>query len=72
MINSETKITIENEIGTDDFKYSYKELFELLVTVFKFNFNDENNKSEYLKYIEISKKLNYPIFSKEYLTNYFT
>ncbi len=72
LINSETKITIENEIGTDDFKYSYKELFELLVTVFKFNFNDENNKSEYLKYIEISKKLNYPIFSKEYLTNYFT
>lgn len=71
LINSEAKITIENVIGTDDFKYSYKELLELLVIVFKFNNNDESNKSDYLKYIEISKKLNYPIFSDSYLVNYF-
>lgn len=71
LINSEAKITIENVIGTDDFKYSYKELLELLVIVFKFNNNGESNKSDYLKYIEISKKLNYPIFSDSYLVNYF-
>ena len=71
LINSDAKITIENVIGTDDFKYSYKELLELLVIVFKFNNNGESNKSDYLNYIEISKKLNYPIFSDSYLVNYF-
>ena len=48
-----------------------KELLELLVIVFKFNKNGESNKSDYLNYIEISKKLNYPIFSDSYLVNYF-
>jgi hypothetical protein len=71
LINSEAKINIENVVVIDDFKYSYKELLELLVVVFNFNNKDESNKSDYLKYIEISKKLNYPIFSDSYLVNYF-
>ncbi len=71
LINSEAKINIENVVVIDDFKYSYKELLELLVVVFNFNNKDESNKSDYLKYIEISKKLNYSIFSDSYLVNYF-
>lgn len=69
--NSEAKTTIEKVIVPDDFKYSYRELIELLVTVFKFNNKNETNKSNYLKYSEISKKLTYSIFSEAYLNNYF-
>jgi hypothetical protein len=71
LINSEAKIIIENVVDTDDFKYSYKELLALLVAVFKFNNNDETNKSNYLEYTEISNKLKYPFFSDSYLVNYF-
>ena len=63
---------IENNILQSEFKYSYKEIIQLLIVVFNYH-NDKNNSLVHLKkFEEISNKLNYPIFSKDYLINYFT
>ena len=62
---------IENNILESEFKYSYKEIIQLLIEVFNFH-NDKNNSLSHLKkFEEISNKLNWPIFSKDYLINYF-
>lgn len=61
---------IENNILESEFKYSYKEIIQLLIEVFNFH-NDKNNSLSHLKkFEEISNKLNWPIFSKDYLINY--
>jgi hypothetical protein len=52
------------------FKYSYKEFIMLLIYVYKFH-TDENTEFQLSEYKKLSKKLNYPIFSDEYLVNYF-
>ena len=63
---------IENNILQSEFKYSYKEIIQLLIVVFNYH-NDKNNSLVHLnKFEEISQKLNYPLFSKDYLINYFT
>ena len=65
------KDEIENNILESEFKYSYKEIIQLLIAVYNYH-NDKNDSNTHLKKFEaISKKLNYPIFSKEYLINYF-
>ena len=60
----------ESVFEADYFKYSYKEIITLLVHVSKFH-NDENRNLQINAYELLSKKLNYPIFSNEYLVNYY-
>lgn len=57
-------------IEEDYFKYSYKEVIAILVCVYKFH-KDENVNFQFIAYELLSKKLNYPIFSNEYLADYF-
>jgi hypothetical protein len=52
------------------FKYSYKEIIAILVYVYKFH-NDENKNFQINAYELLSKKIDYPIFSVEYLVDYF-
>jgi hypothetical protein len=52
------------------FKYSYKEIIMLLLNVYKFHTN-ENKEFQLHTYEMLSKKLNYPLFSKAYMVNYF-
>lgn len=52
------------------FKYSYKEFIMLLIYLYKFH-TDENAEFQLNEYDNLSKKLNYPIFSDEYLVDYF-
>ncbi|PHX61991.1 MAG: hypothetical protein CK517_02645 [Flavobacteriales bacterium] len=65
------KDEIENNILKSEFKYSYKEIIQLFIAVYNYH-NDKNDSNTHFKKFEaISKKLNYPIFLKEYLINYF-
>ena len=52
------------------FKYSYKEIIMLLLNVYKFHTN-ENKEFQLHAYEMLSKKLNYPLFSKAYIVNYY-
>jgi hypothetical protein len=52
------------------FKYSYKEIIMLLIYVYKFH-TSEDADFQLNAYKLLSKKLNYPLFSKVYLFNYF-
>jgi hypothetical protein len=52
------------------FKYSYKEIIMLLIYVYKFH-TSEDADFQLNAYKLLSKKLNYPLFSKAYLFNYF-
>lgn len=54
----------------DYFKYSYKEIIAILVHVYKFH-NDENVNFHIYAYELLTKKLNYPIFSNDYIVNYY-
>lgn len=63
---------IENKILESDFKYSYKEIIELLIQILKYHKQKKAKKYHLKKFEEISKKLNYPLFSNDYLINYFT
>lgn len=54
----------------DYFKYSYKEIITILICVYKFHSND-NADFHLNEYKILSKKLNYPIFTDEYLVDYF-
>jgi hypothetical protein len=58
---------MRNEI---EHSYSYRDLFEMFVLVLEFH---SQGKKEYTMklYNKISKKLNYPLFSKDYLLRYF-
>lgn len=63
---------LKNNILDSEFKYSYKEVIQLLKVVINFH-TDKINGEKYLKkFEEISKKLGYPLFTKDYLINYFT
>jgi hypothetical protein len=62
---------LKNNILDSEFKYSYKEVIQLLIVVINFH-TDKINGEKYLKkFEEISKKLDYPLFTKDYLINYF-
>ncbi len=52
------------------FKYSYNEFIMLLLNVYKFHTN-ENKEFQLHTYEMLSKKLNYPLFSKAYIVNYY-
>jgi hypothetical protein len=65
-------IEIENTILESEFKYSYKEIIKLLIVVYNYHNDKKDSKSHLKKFEEISKKLNYSLFSKDYLVNYFT
>jgi hypothetical protein len=52
------------------FKYSYKEIIMLLIYVYKFH-TSEDTDFQLNAYKLLSKKLNYPLFSKEFINNYF-
>jgi hypothetical protein len=52
------------------FKYSYNEFIMLLLNVYKFHTN-ENKEFQLHAYEMLSKKLNYPLFSKAYIVNYY-
>lgn len=54
-----------------EFKYSYNEIIQLFTTILNYHYEMEN-KDHYLKlFLFQSEKLNYPLFSKSYLLNYF-
>lgn len=63
---------LENNILDSEFKYSYKEVIQLLKVIINFHIDKKDNISHLKKFEEVSKKLNYPLFSKDYLMNYFT
>ena len=65
-------IEIENTILESEFKYSYKEIIKLLIVVYNYHNDKKDSKSHLKKFEEISKMLNYSLFSKDYLVNYFT
>ncbi len=64
--NENTNFILEE----DFFKYSYKDIITILIYVYKFHI-DENANFQTNAYELHSKKLNYTIFSNEYLVNYF-
>jgi hypothetical protein len=54
-----------------EYQYSYNEIIQLFITILNYHY-EKDNKEQYLKrYLAISKKLNYPLFSKSYLIQYF-
>jgi hypothetical protein len=61
---------INNSLESE-FKYSYKEIIQLLIIVFNYHKDKKENKIHLKEFEEISKKLNYPLFSRDYLMNYF-
>jgi hypothetical protein len=66
------KEEIRLSILESEFKYSYKEIIQLLLVVLNYHIDQNNSLILLNKFEEISKKLNYPLFSKDYLINYFT
>jgi len=71
--NKKTKITIEIEqLNASSFKYSYKDVIILFIIILKYHSNQKNKSYYYKQYKQYSSKLNYPLFSKDYLVNYFS
>jgi hypothetical protein len=66
------KDELVKNILESEFKYSYKEIIHLLIMVFNYHKDKKDNVLHLKKFEEVSKKLNYPLFSKDYLMNYFT
>jgi hypothetical protein len=59
-----------NEINVFKFEYSYKDVISIFTTMFMYH--TQKNKTLYMnKYIEITEKIKYPLFSKDYLLTYF-
>lgn len=54
-----------------EYKYSYNEFIQLFVTVLNYHYNKKNKDQHLKSFLIISKNLNYPLFSKNYLLNYF-
>lgn len=54
----------------DYFKYSYIEIIAIFVHVYKFH-NGENVNFHIYAYELLTKKLNYPLFSNDYIINYY-
>lgn len=67
LVSKENTNTVIEE---DYFKYSYKEFITILVYVHKFH-NNENADFHLNEYKLLSKKLNYLVFSNEYIVNYY-
>jgi len=54
-----------------DYKYSYNEIIQLFITILNYHYEKDNKEYYLRKFLSISKKLNYPLFSKGYLLHYF-
>ena len=61
----------ENSMRESEFKYSYQEALALFVSVLNFHTDKINDTKHSQKFQQIAKKLNYPLFSNNYLVNYF-
>ena len=64
-------MAFENTIHESAFKYSYQAALSLFVSVLNFQIDKTNDAKHAQKFHEISKKLNYPLFTRDYLVNYF-
>ena len=64
-------MAFENTIHESAFKYSYQAALSLFVSVLNFQIDKTYDAKHAQKFHEISKKLNYPLFTRDYLVNYF-
>ena len=62
---------INNSLESE-FKYSYKEIIQILIIVFNYHKDKKENEIHLKEFEKVSKKINYSLFSKDYLMNYFT
>ena len=61
------KINLVNNLIAE---YSYQEMISIFKTIILYH--TQKNKSYHLnEYIEMTEKIGYPIFTKDYLLNYF-
>ena len=60
----------EDNFQFDDLKYSYRNMLEVFYIVFKYD-SSEKKDALLAEYKLLTKKLSYPLFNKNYLTNYF-
>ncbi|MDB4196119.1 hypothetical protein N9651_04030 [Flavobacteriales bacterium] len=62
------------EFNLNEFISSYRDYIKLLYLIYVFDDTNEMKKKHVIKneYLKISRKLNYPFFSEDYLINYFT
>jgi len=69
--NKDFVLDEKNNIKNDFLaEYSYQEMISIFITIIFYH--TQKNKSYHLnKYIEMTEKIGYPIFSKEYLLTYF-
>jgi hypothetical protein len=71
--NKTRKINIEIELlNPSSFKYSYKDVIIIFIIILKYHSNQKNKSYYYKQYKQYSAKLNYPLFSHDYLINYFS
>jgi hypothetical protein len=66
-IGSNERISVVNSFR---FEYSYKDVISIFLSIYMYH--TQKNKILYLnKYFEINEKIKYPLFTKDYLLNYF-
>ena len=74
LIGDEKKEAEYNTLfSLNECRYSYEEFISLLYQIYLYDSAEGlSNKTKIKKkYIQLSKKLNYPYFSENYLTDYF-
>jgi hypothetical protein len=65
-------IQIKNqELMSFEYKYGYNEIIQLFITILNYHYEAGSKERHLKKFLTQSKKLNYPLFSKNYLINYF-
>lgn len=71
--NVSKEVEIIKQFDISEYKYCYEDYMRLLHYVYLYHSNKSNSKKRILKkkYLELSKKLNYPYFSESFLINYF-
>ena len=71
--NNREETRFEQLFNLENCVYSYQEFINLLFLIFRFDqANSPKLKNAFqLKYMTLSKKLNYPLFSEKYLVSYF-
>lgn len=71
--NGNKEIESIKQFDISEYKYCYEDYTNLLYLIYLYHSNKSSSKRKSLKnkYIELSKKLNYPYFSEDLLVNYF-
>lgn len=71
--NASKEIEIIKRFSISEYKYCYEDYMYLLYLIYLYHSNKSNSKKKILKkeYLELSKKLDYPYFSEDFLINYF-